>query len=652
MLKRTFILIGLVLSFCSLPAQELIQVTTRNTALVFRVANQSLRQVYYGPRLADTDVLQKQGNNFPAYSTYGMGEQNEVALHAVHADGNTSTLLNFENVKQESPEPGITLTTISLKDPLYPFQVKLFYKAYEESDLIEQWTIYQHTEKKSVTLYQFASAQLSFKSSSYRLTHFAGDWAGECNMSEVELTEGIKVIDSKLGTRATFFAHPMCLLSLDGRMTEDNGEVIGMALAWPANFKLEFEKNNNQELRVLAGMNPYASHYKLKKGDVFQTPSFLYTYSTKGNEQVSRNFHRWARKYGLRHGENSRYTLMNNWEATYFNFNEPKLKSIIEDAAGMGFELFLLDDGWFGQKHPRNNDDAGLGDWVVNKEKLPNVHDILKDNPQIAFVKWDCNRAVTNPGSTYLPADEQSHIWIEYGRGLLNVFKKVRDSHPDVHFMLCSGGGGRLDYGSLRYFEEYWPSDNTDALQRILIQWGNSQFFPSIAMCCHVSASPNHQTGRTTPLKFRFDVAMQGALGMDLQPSTMNEKEVIFAKEAIKTYESIRNIVFTGDLYRILSPYEGNRTSMMYVLPDKSRAVFYAYQLKSHIGEVSAPMRFKGLSPDKKYNVKELNIYPGSRAATGSANGQSFSGDFLMNQGLPIGLSGDYSSAVIELEQQ
>lgn len=722
MLKRTFILIGLVLSFCSLPAQELIQITTRNTALVFRVANQSLRQVYYGPRLADTDVLQKQGNNFPAYSTYGMGEQNEVALHAVHADGNTSTLLNFENVKQESPEPGITLTTISLKDPLYPFQVKLFYKAYEESDLIEQWTIYQHTEKKPVTLYQFASAQLSSKSSSYRLTHFAGDWAGECNMSEVELTEGIKVIDSKLGTRATFFAHPMCLLSLNGRMTEDNGEVIGMALAWPANFKLEFEKNNNQELRVLAGMNPYASHYKLKKGDVFQTPSFLYTYSTKGNGQVSRNFHRWARKYGLRHGENSRYTLMNNWEATYFNFNEPKLKSIIEDAAGMGFELFLLDDGWFGQKHPRNNDDAGLGDWVVNKEKLPNglgwlvkqctdndikfgiwvepemvnpqselfekhpdwviqqperehilfrrqlvldlsnpevqefvyksVHDILKDNPQIAFVKWDCNRAVTNPGSTYLPADEQSHIWIEYGRGLLNVFKKVRDSHPDVHFMLCSGGGGRLDYGSLRYFEEYWPSDNTDALQRILIQWGNSQFFPSIAMCCHVSASPNHQTGRTTPLKFRFDVAMQGALGMDLQPSTMNEKEVIFAKEAIKTYESIRNIVFTGDLYRILSPYEGNRTSMMYVLPDKSRAVFYAYQLKSHIGEVSAPMRFKGLIPDKKYNVKELNIYPGSRAATGSANGQSFSGDFLMNQGLPIGLSGDYSSAVIELEQQ
>ncbi|WP_316965314.1 glycoside hydrolase family 36 N-terminal domain-containing protein, partial [Bacteroides fragilis] len=278
MLKRTFILIGLVLSFCSLPAQELIQVTTRNTALVFRVANQSLRQVYYGPRLADTDVLQKQGNNFPAYSTYGMGEQSEVALHAVHADGNTSTLLNFENVKQESPEPGITLTTISLKDPLYPFQVKLFYKAYEESDLIEQWTIYQHTEKKPVTLYQFASAQLSFKSSSYRLTHFAGDWAGECNMSEVELTEGIKVIDSKLGTRATFFAHPMCLLSLNGRMTEDNGEVIGMALAWPANFKLEFEKNNNQELRVLAGMNPYASHYKLKKGDVFQTPSFLYTY--------------------------------------------------------------------------------------------------------------------------------------------------------------------------------------------------------------------------------------------------------------------------------------------------------------------------------------------------------------------------------------
>ena len=427
MLKRTFILIGLVLSFCSLPAQELIQITTRNTALVFRVANQSLRQVYYGPRLADTDVLQKQGNNFPAYSTYGMGEQNEVALHAVHADGNTSTLLNFENVKQESPEPGITLTTISLKDPLYPFQVKLFYKAYEESDLIEQWTIYQHTEKKPVTLYQFASAQLSFKSSSYRLTHFAGDWAGECNMSEVELTEGIKVIDSKLGTRATFFAHPMCLLSLNGRMTEDNGEVIGMALAWPANFKLEFEKNNNQELRVLAGMNPYASHYKLKKGDVFQTPSFLYTYSTKGNGQVSRNFHRWARKYGLRHGENSRYTLMNNWEATYFNFNEPKLKSIIEDAAGMGFELFLLDDGWFGQKHPRNNDDAGLGDWVVNKEKLPNG------------LGWLVKQCTDN--------DIKFGIWVE--PEMVNPQSELFEKHPD--WVIQQPGREQRRRGQRRY---------------------------------------------------------------------------------------------------------------------------------------------------------------------------------------------------------
>ena len=305
---------------------NLIRQVYKKTPIILGGIEASLRRLahydYWSDKLKRSILLDSGADLI----SYGMGEQSEVALHAVHADGNTSTLLNFENVKQESPEPGITLTTISLKDPLYPFQVKLFYKAYEESDLIEQWTIYQHTEKKPVTLYQFASAQLSFKSSSYRLTHFAGDWAGECNMSEVELTEGIKVIDSKLGTRATFFAHPMCLLSLNGRMTEDNGEVIGMALAWPANFKLEFEKNNNQELRVLAGMNPYASHYKLKKGDVFQTPSFLYTYSTKGNGQVSRNFHRWARKYGLRHGENSRYTLMNNWEATYFNFNEPKLE--------------------------------------------------------------------------------------------------------------------------------------------------------------------------------------------------------------------------------------------------------------------------------------------------------------------------------------
>ncbi|MGL5317382.1 MAG: glycoside hydrolase family 36 N-terminal domain-containing protein, partial [Bacteroidales bacterium] len=319
------------IAFCmintSQAAENPIRIQTQNTELILSVENKELKQVYFGERLPEGSGIENERGRYPAYTAFGLSEQHEVAVHAVHADGNTSTKLEVTDVKQTKENGDISLTTIQLKDPIYPFYTTLYYKAYGESNLIECWSEYRHDEKKPVTLYQFASGQLTLKNRSYWLTHYTGDWAGEFNEKHTELTEGIKIIDTKLGTRATFYNHPVSFISLDKPADEDHGEVIGMALAWPANYRFLFEKNQQQELRILAGMNPYASHYRLKKGELFKTPSFLYTYSGQGKGDVSRNFHRWARKYGIHNGEKDRYSLMNNWEATYFSFDEPTLQS-------------------------------------------------------------------------------------------------------------------------------------------------------------------------------------------------------------------------------------------------------------------------------------------------------------------------------------
>ena len=389
----------------------------------------------------------------------------------------------------------------------------------------------------------------------------------------------------------------------------------------------------------------------------------------------------------------------------------------------MGFELFLLDDGWFGTKYPRNSDNAGLGDWQVNKDKLPHglgflveeaakngikfgiwlepemvnpaselyekhpdwvitqpnrpldlsrnqlildlsnpkvqdfvysvVDNTMTENPGIAYIKWDCNRFITNSGSFYLPADKQSHLWIEYVRGLLNVFERVREKYPDLCIMLCSGGGGRIDYASLRYFDEFWISDNTDAYNRIFIQWGATYFFPSMALASHVSVVPNHITGRTVPLKFRFDVAMSAKLGMDLQPKDMTPEEKEFSKNAIKEYYGIREIVQHGDLYRLLSPYENERTAMMYVSEDKKDAVVFTYLLEKVInGGNNQVLYLKGLDPNKRYRLNELNKAPNTYSWFTPLEGKSYTGAYLMEYGLRFPMYNQFESKIIRLTEE
>ncbi len=712
----------LYIILCMPLAAQTIAVETAATSLIFKVEKGGeLRQSYYGEKPGRVETVHT--GPLTAYATYGQSYVNEPALHVVHADGNFTTDLVYESHEQTAPGKDVSLTRIVLKDRFYPFTVSLFYKAYVKENIIEQWMEVAHQEKKEVTLYNFFSAQLSFREASYWLTSFSGNWAAEMQMREEQLTTGSKILESKLGVRSNQFGHAAFLLGLNGPAAEDKGTVVGGTLAWPGSWKFTFEIDAQNNLKVLAGINPFSSQYYLKPKEVFRTPAMLYTISSSGKGEVTRRFHSWARNQkGIYKSERPRMTLLNNWEATYFDFDEKVLKQIIADASDMGFDLFLLDDGWFGNKYPRNDDKAGLGDWQENTEKLPNgidalikesqaknikfgiwiepemvnpkselyekhpdwvitapnrpldlsrnqlvldltnpkvqdhvfgvVDNLLTKNPGIAYLKWDCNRYITNAGSSNFAPERQSHLWIKYVEGLFTVLKKVRQKYPDVYIMACAGGGGRIDYGTMPFFDEYWISDNTDALDRIFIQWGTTHFFPAMGLASHVSVVPNHITQRVTPLKFRFDVAMSARLGMDLQPKDMNPEEKEFSRNAIREYNSIKHIVQDGDLYRLLSPYESERVALMYTSPDQKEALVFSYLKKKNIYGDNQVLFMKGLDPKKNYTLKEINKDPKKYSWFSELEGKQYTGEFLMTYGVRFTMYNEFESVVFRVVAQ
>ncbi|HAY3542457.1 TPA: alpha-galactosidase [Elizabethkingia anophelis] len=710
----------MLLCFGKMQAQDkapIILISTQNTALVYTTnAKKQLTQLYLGQSLTNiSDYPLKKPNNLPAIITQGSGPVREPSLGVLHADNNPSLELQYINHNTKT-EGNIQITQIQLKDPQYPFYVTLHFKAYKNENVIEQWTEIKHQEKKAVTLKHFTSAFLQLSSKNYYLTHFFGDWANEMRMEETLLPEGIHHIESKLGTRATNFDLPSFMLSVDQPADEENGKVLAGTLAWSGNFKLSFENIKYSEdfgnlLQVLPGINNYASEYTLAPNTTFTTPSFIYTYSYSGKGQASRNLHQWATNYGIYKGKENKSTLLNNWEATYFKFDEQKLTSLLGDAQNLGVDVFLLDDGWFGNKYPRNNDDAGLGDWEVNKKKLPNglpflvkeakkhnvkfgiwvepemvnpkselyekhpdwilklpnrdenlrrtqlvldlsnpkvqehvfkvVDNILQENPDIAYIKWDCNRYMTNAFSDYLK-DKQNNLYIDYTLGLYKVLESIRQKYPDTELMWCSGGGGRAEYGGLKYTNEFWPSDNTDPLQRIFIQYGYSYFFPMGIQCAHVTSWGKQ------PLKFKIDVAMSGKLGFDIRIEEMNAEELKLSQNALKNYKSLQDIINTGDMYRLIAPYNNHYAAWMLTDKAKNKAVLYTYNLHTQLGDYFAPIQFQGLDPNKKYVLKELNLENENKLQL-PQNGKSFSGDYLMKVGIPWFLNGSLKSSVIEL---
>lgn len=270
--------------------------------------------------------------------------------------------------------------------------------------------------------------------------------------------------------------------------------------------------------------------------------------------------------------------------------------------------------------------------------------------PNLAYIKWDANANFMNAGSTYLGADRQPNLWFDYTAGLYDVLGRLHARYPKLLINACSSGGGHMDYGFLRYADEFWASDDTDARERVFIQWGASQFFPACAMDAHVTVVPNHQTHRTTPLKFRFDVAMSGRLGFELHPKNMATNEIAFAQKAVVDYKRLRPVIQQGDLYRLVSPLDHSYASLMYVNDDASHAVVFLYGLtRGILRDYPAPLHLQGLDPAMRYKITELNM--NANKAHIRVNGQTLGGDALMNMGLPVKLAGDFDSAVIELSR-
>ncbi|MDP4224198.1 MAG: alpha-galactosidase [Bacteroidota bacterium] len=701
----------------------IIPLGTKNISLIYKVSGRDgrLYQLYFGPKLENPDDIKLvRDQDHLAYATFGTDNLFEPAIRATHNDGNPSLELKFVTQSSETRiggRDGVTLNKIFLKDPQYPFEATLNIKTYEYEDVIEQWVEIKHSEKKPVTIFNYASSMLHFDAEKYWLTQFHGDWAEEMKMKESELTAGIKILDSKLGTRAHMYQTPVFMLSLNEKAEENTGQVLAGTLGWSGNFRFLFEVDEKGSLRVISGINPFASEYSLDPEKVFKTPSMIFTFSATGKGQASRNLHRWATRYGILDGTGSRMTILNNWEATGFNFDEKKLSAILDNTKKLGLDVFLLDDGWFANKYPRNNDRAGLGDWQENKAKLPDglgylvkeadargvkfgfwiepemvnpkselyethpdwilrlpnrpenyyrnqlvldltnpsvqefvfntVDGILTSNPGIAFIKWDCNRMMTNAYSVNLK-DKQSHLYVDYVNSLYSVLERLRKKYPHLPVMLCSGGGGRVDYGALRYFTEFWASDNTDALERIYIQWGYSHFFPAISVCNHVTS-----WGKQS-LKFRTDVAMMGKLGFDIEADKMTENELKFSQNAVITYNRIKEVIYKGDLYRLISPYDENRAVLMYVNGTKSRAVLFGYILNARYGETFDRVKLQGLDPAKTYKVQEINVPNEGRRGFGqgmSESGRTFTGDYLMKIGLNIGSNTPLTSVVYEISE-
>jgi alpha-galactosidase len=360
-----------LLSLTGFAQRQQLIIETKNTSLVLNIQpSKRVTQSYLGTKLAVTEYHQLRGGR-EVYLTAGMENQFEPAIRVIHADGNPSLELQYVSSSIERMNNNVTTTNIVLKDPVYPFEVELHYTSYFEEDVIKSWTEIRHNEKKPVELTEYASSLLHFDANEYWLTQFHGDWAREMQMVEEQLTSGTKSIESKLGTRANFYQTQAFFLSLNKPSTETDGDVLAGTLAWTGNYKYTFEIDQRNGLRVRSGINSFASEYFLQPGEVFTTPEFIFSFSNIGKGQASRNLHKWARNYAVINGNGPRMTLLNNWEATGMKFDEKRLVELFDGAKKLGVDLFLLDDGWFGNKYPRNDDKAGLGDWKEDSVKLP-----------------------------------------------------------------------------------------------------------------------------------------------------------------------------------------------------------------------------------------------------------------------------------------
>ncbi len=575
---------------------------------------------------------------------------------------------------------------ITLKDDFSDIELDLNYSVSEDSDVLVRSAVIRNAGKESAEIAKAFSfcTELPDTRGTYSALRLAGSWARERTPVITPLAEGTLRIESARG----YSSHQMnpFLAVLSEGCGEESGECYGFNLLYSGSFAITADVSHNKSIRVQGGINDFLFGWQLQGGETFATPQAALCYSAEGTGGMSRAYHDFFREYIIdpKRVYMRRPVVINNWEATYFDFDNEKLFSIIDEAAKLGMDTFVLDDGWFGK---RDGDASGLGDWFVNERKLKGglkavighckekglkfglwfepemvsedsdlyrahpdwaigkagaepcrsrnqlvldftrkevvdyifetVSKILREN-DISYVKWDKNRDITENYTASLPADRQGEFWHRYALGFYDLAERLTKAFPNVFFEGCAGGGGRFDGGALYYFPQIWTSDDTDGLERTKIQWGTSVCYPVSAMSCHVSACPNHQTGRTTPFATRGAVASLGATGYELDLTKLSEEEKVQVREQIENYKQIDELVLKGDLYRLADPFDGNYFCEMLVGKDKSKAYVVGERFRADPCDHDRVLKLRGLDEGKTYAIRELNVTASGAALMGA----------------------------------
>jgi Alpha-galactosidase len=717
--------------------KNIFKLDTAKSSYIIKIAAEGyISHLYYGAYVSDNDLSYllnphmanasfsasiaspvKRGYSLDThpqeFSCNGTGDFRVSALSIRGTSGNAATDIRYVSHKIYAGKPAIPglpatygecdTLEITAVDSLLGAEITLFYSVFSAYDAIARSTkVTNINADKTFDIERIFSGCYDFNTMDYDFVSLWGAWAKERHVTRTPLRHGIQSIASKRGS-SSHSHNPFAALAASDS-GEEYGDVFGFSFIYSGNFSMECEVDTFGYTRMLVGINPSDFAWKLEAGDTFYSPEAVSVYSNEGMGGMSRNFHKLYR-YNLCRGDwktKKRPILVNNWEGTYFNFDDDKLVAIAKDAADLGIEMLVMDDGWFGY---RNDDHSSLGDWYVNENKLkgglkslvdrvnalglkfgiwfePEMispdSDLYRAHPDwcihvegrersigrqqyvidmsrqdvrdnifeqmsailssanIEYVKWDFNRNITEAGSAILESGRQKEFFHRYVLGLYDLLERLLQAFPHLLLEGCSGGGGRFDAGMLYYSPQYWTSDNTDAIDRCFIQWGTSYVYPPSSMSAHVSASPNHQTGRVTSIKTRGDVAMAGAFGyeLDLNKLSDDDKEVI--KRQVSDYHKYYDVVQNGDYYRLINPFDTQtRCAWAYVSADKSQVLLTYVVIRTEFHK-PVYIKLKGLDPSKKYKDQE--------------SGRIYSGDTLMNAGLNLSNSrGEWSATVVNL---
>ncbi|MGU8223890.1 alpha-galactosidase [Clostridium perfringens] len=713
---------------------------TKNTSYVLKVIETGhLSHLYWGRKLradnleyffrrrgfgsfaADTDnIIGFQLELIPQECpTFGATDLRSPSLEFQYEDGTSATDLRYNShriyegkqslsglpaVYVESEEEATSLE-ITLVDSLKNLEVILTYNVFEDFDAITRSLKIVNNSDEKINIERVLSANVDFTTDEFDFIQLSGSWGRERHILRNPLRSGSQAIESRRGASSHAQNPFMALCSKEAN--EEYGEVYGFSLVYSGNFLANVEVDMYRNARAQIGINPFDFKWLLESKEEFQAPEVVLVYSSKGLNGMSQIYHNLYRKRLCRgnYRDKVRPVLINNWEATYFDFNEVKIKEIAKEASKLGMELFVLDDGWFGN---RNDDKSSLGDWFVNEGKLkgglsklakdinnmglkfglwfepemispisklyekhPNwcihipgrtrsqarsqlildlsmkevcdyiIESVSKilESANISYVKWDMNRNMTEVGSLELTSERQRETAHRYILGLYRVMEEITSRFPNVLFESCSGGGGRFDPGMLYYMPQTWTSDDTDAIERLKIQFGTSMVYPPISMGCHVSAVPNHQANRTTPLETRGVSAMAGNFGYELDITKLSEEEKEELKEQISLYKEIRETVQFGTLYRLKSPFNSNEVAWMMVSEDKNEVVVSYVRQWALVNESFSNLKLTALDKDSEYEIIGEDTI--------------LSGDELMYIGLNIPeLYGDYVSKLWKLKKK